>query len=199
MIGPDHLAAVIPGSIQKKGFRGAIVGALWGFGHSLSSSLLGSLVYFLKGEINNRFHLFQKLSIIAEVAVGLTLISIGIVGIKESREISKEDQGQESFASSFGVFMNGFLHGFSWDGIPSLAPTLTFQSYQSVLSFLGAYSIGTMVTMSMCGALVSMISGNLLNRGTPGDKQQISMKTLSFFSSILAVIIGVYWIIQGLL
>jgi cytochrome c biogenesis protein CcdA len=178
--------------------KGAVIGALWGLGHSLSSSILGSLVYFLKGEINHRFHLFKKLSIIADFVVGLTLISIGIVGIKESRSLLNQDNQEnvaKSFATSFSVFVNGFLHGFSWDGIPSLAPTLTLQSFQSVLSFLAAYSIGTMVTMSLCGALVSMISDNLL-KGSKDERR--AMNTLSFISSIFAVFIGIYWVIQGI-
>jgi hypothetical protein len=42
-------------------------------------------------------------------------------------------------ASSKAVFLNGLLHGFSWDGTPTLAPALAFPNWGSVLLFLVSY------------------------------------------------------------
>jgi hypothetical protein len=40
------------------------------------------------------------------------------------------------------LFLNGMLHGFSWDGTPALAPVLGFTSWEPVLLFLLSYGEG---------------------------------------------------------
>jgi hypothetical protein len=65
------------------------------------------------------------------------------------------------------VLLNGFLHGFSWDGMPSLAPALALPSMSAVSIFLFAYSVGTVVSMSVASAIVgegSLRVGQTLER-----------------------------------
>ena len=77
MIGPDHLAALLPTSIGKSGFYGLRIGALWGLGHGMSAMLLGLGAFFLKGRMSSKFEILEKLSSLAESIVGASLILIG--------------------------------------------------------------------------------------------------------------------------
>lgn len=102
-----------------------------------------------------------------EGLVGVSLIAIGLLGLKESLLDYEEapvfeaksagsavvDVGGGAAAKNNGgggkaIFLNGVLHGFSWDGAPSLAPALALSSWGSVLWFLLAYCSGTMVRVT---------------------------------------------------
>lgn len=204
--GPDHLAALIPPSIGRPGWYGMRLGATWGLGHGISAIFLGLSAFFLKGTVSNRFKFLQKLSTLAESTVGISLIVIGIVGIKENLEKDNENKTQNNenkikvedlttsttLKSSQAIFANGILHGFSWDGAPSLAPALTMTSWRGALSFLVSYCIGTIIAMSLASGLVSEGSSRL---GKAVNNPDLP-RNLSLASSLAAIIIGIYWVVQ---
>lgn len=204
--GPDHLAALIPPSIGHAGWYGMKLGATWGLGHGISAIFLGLSAFFLKGKVSNRFKFLQKLSTLAESTVGISLIVIGFIGIKENLEKEEENKvwtdenkqkGDEdvtpsTLKSSQAIFANGILHGFSWDGAPSLAPALTMTTWRGALSFLVSYCIGTMIAMSLASGAVSEGS---LRLGKAINNPDLP-RNLSLVSSLIAIIIGVYWVVQ---
>lgn len=203
--GPDHLAALIPPSIGHPGWYGMRLGATWGLGHGISAIFLGLSAYFLKGTVSNRFKFLQKLSTLAESTVGISLIVIGFVGIKENLEkeeeskvwndenkVKNDDVAPSTLKSSQAIFANGILHGFSWDGAPSLAPALTMTSWRGALSFLVSYCIGTIIAMSLASGAVSEGS---LRLGKAVNNPDLP-RNLSLASSLVAIIIGIYWVVQ---
>ena len=204
--GPDHLAALIPPSIGHPGWYGMRLGATWGLGHGISAIFLGLSAFFLKGTVSNRFKFLQKLSTLAESTVGISLIIIGFVGIKENLEKEEEtkvwiDENKvqtedvtpsTTLKSSQAIFANGILHGFSWDGAPSLAPALTMTSWRGALSFLISYCIGTIIAMSIASGAVSEGS---LRLGKAVNNPNLP-RNLSLASSLVAILIGIYWVIH---
>jgi sulfite exporter TauE/SafE len=162
----------------------------------------------LKGKIGLKFSIFQKLSNIAESVVGISLIAIGLVGIKENYDVQEtvesiddnntnEEQQQTSnknTKSSIAIFANGVIHGFSWDGAPSLAPAIVMTSWKSALTYLLSYSFGTMAAMSITSGIIAE-SSLRLSQSTK-DPSKFTRK-LSIFSSLLAIIIGFFWIFQS--
>src|SRR4029078_3226907 len=77
----DHLAAVSAIVSEKKNiFTSAIVGGLWGIGHTISLFVVGVLVIFLKLQISN------ELEARLEAVVGAMLI---ILGVKALRNLFK--------------------------------------------------------------------------------------------------------------
>lgn len=204
LIGPDHLAAIIPNSVGKSAWYGAQLGAMWGLGHGVSACLIGFAAFFLKGKISGKFHFLDKLSSLAEIAVGASLVGIGLLGIKESQEADEgghieagsavTSSGKESkTGGALAVFANGLLHGFSWDGAPSLAPAIAMNSWRAASIFLGAYSIGTVIAMSISAGFIGALSKKLGEMSNSPDLP----KKLSFFSSLFAVVIGIYWLAQS--
>lgn len=216
-IGPDHLAALVGPSIGKSWLGGVKIGALWGVGHGISAFTIGLTAFFLKGQFAGRFAVMKQLATAAESVVGLSILLIGLIGVKEA--LSPEplsvatDQAQplnsmdesiigvppvftvpgdrsegKDAGSTRAVFANGLLHGFSWDGAPSLAPAIAMTSWRGAVVYLLAYTAGTMLTMSLAAGAVAELSARV---GQASQDPDLPRK-LSLVSSVVAVAIGLY-------
>lgn len=204
--GPDHLAALLPRCCGQRWFRAGPIGALWGMGHGITATLLGVAAFALKNRLSNVPKLPSLLggaSQFLEIAVGVSLVFIGLMGIREAREWAGEiseiqPQSLSAAAVEVGpkstkkraVILNGLLHGLSWDGAPSLAPALAVTTWRGNISFLLAYACGTAATMALTTTLVgegTRKAGEALNR--PDIPQKISL-----VSSWVAILIGVLWV-----
>lgn len=204
--GPDHLAALLPKCCGQRWYSAGRIGALWGMGHGMSATLLGVLAFALKNRIQHFSRvksLLGRASFATEIAVGLSLVVIGLLGIKEAREWEEEimDTPAQSLSAAAAepgirdtqkraVIFNGILHGFSWDGAPSLAPALAVATWRGNLAFLLAYAAGTMGTMAIT---TTLIGEGTRRAGEIFQRPDIPQK-LSLFSSMLAIAIGVVWV-----
>ena len=207
--GPDHLAALLPRCCGQRWYRAGRVGALWGMGHGVSATIIGVLAFGLKNKLKNNMSTGLKtflsgMSHVTEIAVGLSLILIGIMGIREAREWEDEmmeggvqPQSLSAAAADAGVktaqkravIFNGLLHGFSWDGAPSLAPAIAVATWSGNLAFLSAYAVGTMAAMAI---VTTLIGEGTRRAGQIFHRPDIPQK-LSLFSSMLAIAIGAFW------
>jgi hypothetical protein len=223
VLGPDHLAALIAPSVGKSGLTGLKIGALWGIGHGISALTLGLCAFFLKGQFTGRFAVLEKLATAAESVVGLSILFIGVMGVRESLERHEDEPvvnsvplmsaggGATSLSTAVpsavltaggmgtaavskyartyrAIFANGALHGFSWDGAPSLAPAIAMTSWRGAASFLLSYTLGTVITMSLAAGAMSELS---MRVGQVSDNPDLPRK-LSLVSSVAAVAIGLY-------
>eukprot|EP00980_Cylindrotheca_fusiformis_P010608 scaffold2361_cov68-Cylindrotheca_fusiformis.AAC.1 len=206
--GPDHLAALLPRCCGQRWYKAGKIGALWGMGHGVSATILGVLAFGLKAQVQKAPGVKAWLagaSHVMEIAVGLSLIVIGGMGMREAREWEDEISNQHNTqslsaaasdvtggvaqAQKRAVIFNGLLHGFSWDGAPSLAPALAVATWGGNLAFLSAYAAGTMTTMAITTTLIgegTRRAGEIFNR--PDFPQK-----LSYVSSLLAIAIGLVW------
>jgi len=199
--GPDHLAALLPRCIGKQWWAASKIGAIWGLGHGLSGMVLGMIAFFFKDKISGG-SVATKLASFTEVAVGLSLILIGVLGLKDANALGNMDQiAMENDDKTTGkggakrVFLNGMLHGLSWDGTPSLAPALSFNSWQPVMIFLFAYCSGVVAAMSSCTGLIG--EGSV--RASEVSGRNALPQRLSKLSSWLAIAIGVVWTVKSFL
>lgn len=192
--GPDHIAALLPASVGQRWYQGMRIGASWGLGHGLSATLLGLFGFLLKDRLGGHFHVLEKLSSVAESAVGISLLLIGGLGLKEALQAEVDDEESSSntppLKSKGAIFTNGVLHGFSWDGAPSLAPALTLSSWRSAILFLFFYSIGTMAAMSATAGAV----GEGTRRLGKASRSPELPRRMSIVSSCVAIAIGSFWI-----
>lgn len=236
--GPDHLAALLPRCVGQRWYRASRIGALWGMGHGVSVMLLGITAFFVKGKILSQQSMggslmttvLSKASSVMEIAVGLSLVLIGIMGMKEAREWEadddddKEEEGEPEqrhkslsaaavnlpsskhsstttstnihggggvvvVSQTRAVLLNGLLHGFSWDGAPSLAPALAVATWRGNVAFLLAYALGTIGVMTVA---TTVIGEGTRRAGQFFHRPDLPQK-LSYFSSILALVIGLVW------
>ena len=79
--------------------------------------------------------------------------------------------------------------GFSWDGAPSLAPALAVASWRGNIAFLLAYALGTMGAMAVT---TTLIGEGTRQAGAIFQRPDLPQK-LSFFSSLIAIIVGGVW------
>lgn len=92
------------------------------------------------------------------------------------------------------IFLNGLFLGLSWDGLPSLAPALSADSWHGLVIFLLAYGIGTMVSMAVASGMLALCAswlGCYTHDAIP--------RRLAFVSSIVAIVFGGGWIVQAVL
>jgi hypothetical protein len=186
-------------------------------GHGLSATILGVLAFGLKNQVQKAPRLQGILagaSHVTEIAVGLSLIVIGAMGIREARAWQQDDNdattttttpqslsaaatpmssssssSSSDSAQKRAVIFNGLLHGFSWDGAPSLAPAIAVATWAGNLAFLSAYAAGTMAAMAITTTLIgegTRRAGEVFNR--PDIPQKLSL-----YSSGLAIVIGLIW------
>ncbi|CAM9245449.1 unnamed protein product [Discosporangium mesarthrocarpum] len=210
--------------------RSMRIGAVWGLGHGFSATMIGLVVkwfVFLRAQaffFKDRLSLGSDSGLVARMGtwteglVGVSLIAIGLLGLKES--IFDNDDGEGVEVGALGhsqgqdvlmaggagqgaisktggqraIFLNGILHGFSWDGAPSLAPALALTTWRGVLWFLMAYCSGTMIAMS---ATTTVIGEGSVRVGQALDQPDIPRK-LSVISSFIAIAIGAVWLLKAL-
>lgn len=203
--GPDHLAAIVPKCCGQRWFKAGRIGILWGMGHGISATMLGVAAFALKNRLPERMGgILHGASSTMEIAIGVSLVLIGVLGVKESKEwLDEIDAGTPQSLSAAAnpdaavtvqakraVVFNGLLHGFSWDGAPSLAPALAVATWRGSLTFLFSYALGTMATMALATVAIgegTRRAGQILHR--PDIPQKVS-----FYSSWIAIAVGFFWI-----
>lgn len=196
--GPDHLAALAPLSIGRSRMESAAVGALWGCGHDAGQVIFGLLFLLLK----DRLHI-EIIRTWGTRVVGLTLLVIGAMGIKEASEVPTPcvalEDGEcdvsvyETMESpvvgkkkkiGFATFATGIVHGLQPDALMMVLPALALPSRLAGAAFLGMFLVGTVVAMGGYTVFIGSCSEALKDR-----IPRITEK-LTWASSIVAIGLG---------
>jgi len=211
--GPDHLAAVTPFAIESKR-KAWKVGLYWAIGHISGMLFIGLLFLFFKDFIP-----IERISKHSELLVGIVLIVLGIwifvklfrkekvhghmhvhsdgepvvhqhkhhhnQGFDHHHEHTKIKRG--NLASLY----VGFIHGLA--GIAHfvlLLPVLGFENEMASVLYLGGFAVGTLVAMISFAFLMGRIAATVSKE----DHHSNLFKGLKLASGLLALIIGVYWV-----
>lgn len=267
MLGSDHLASLLPCIIGQQWLYGCKIGCIWGFGHGITSFIIGIIGFSLKDIV------FQSnmnyILCIKNIALGGTLLVIGTMGMREAihnkleedekeknnesegkfvKEKEVKEQDELTLNSIVGVnveddvedeeinhnnnfkisniqqekeekeeqeeekkilqptikglsrrhslyltyFFNGCIMGLTWDGLPSLAPSIALPEFSSVLIFLFCYCFGTAFFMSIVSGIVShasIILGDIVGSNFP--------LSLALLASIVSIVTGCYWLLYA--
>ncbi|PIA41337.1 hypothetical protein AQUCO_02200031v1 [Aquilegia coerulea] len=193
--GPDHLAALAPLSIGRSRLESAAVGALWGCGHDAGQVIFGLLFLLLK----DRLHI-EILRTWGTRVVGLTLLVIGAMGIKEATEVpapcvalengecdvdvlqSLENPPKKKIG--FATFATGIIHGLQPDALMMVLPALALPSRLAGAAFLGMFLLGTVFSMGSYTVFIGSCSQALKDR-----IPRITEK-LTWASSLIAIALG---------
>ncbi|KAK8944515.1 hypothetical protein KSP39_PZI007723 [Platanthera zijinensis] len=193
--GPDHLAALAPLSIGRTRIESAIVGALWGCGHDAGQMIFGLLFLLLK----DRLHI-EIIRTWGTRVVGITLLVIGAMGIKEASEVPASCIEDGTLEASSGVrkkiglatFATGIVHGLQPDALVMILPALALPSRLAGAAFLGMFLVGTVLAMGTYTVFIGSCSQALKER-----VPRITEK-LTWAASLLAIFMGVAIIISQL-
>lgn len=195
--GPDHLAALAPLSIGRSRMESAAVGALWGCGHDAGQVIFGLIFLLLK----DRLHI-EIIQTWGTRVVGITLLVIGAMGIKEASEaptpcVALENgecdvSAYESLDNpvvgkkkiGFATFATGIVHGLQPDALMMVLPALALPSRLSGAAFLIMFLFGTVVAMGSYTVFIGSCSEALKDR-----IPRITEK-LTWASSLIAIALG---------
>ncbi|CAA7016581.1 unnamed protein product [Microthlaspi erraticum] len=196
--GPDHLAALAPLSIGRTKMESAAVGALWGCGHDAGQVIFGLLFLLLK----DRLHI-EVLRTWGTRVVGLTLVIIGAMGIKEASEASEPCVALETDVSGmvpagekqalpqtkkkkigFATFATGVVHGLQPDALLIVLPALALPSRLAGSAFLIMFLVGTVIAMGSYTAFIGSCSEALK------EKVPRITEKLTWVSSLVAIGLG---------
>ncbi|KAL0913267.1 hypothetical protein M5K25_016714 [Dendrobium thyrsiflorum] len=203
--GPDHLAALAPLSIGRTRIESAIVGALWGCGHDAGQMIFGLLFLLLKDRLR-----IEVIRTWGTRVVGITLLIIGAMGIKEASEVATpcvaHENGEcdvsivetlESTSSArkkigFATFATGIVHGLQPDALMMILPALALPSRLAGAAFLGMFLVGTVFAMGTYTVFIGSCSQAL-----KGRVPRITEK-LTWAASLLAIFMGLAILISQL-
>ncbi|KAI7731896.1 hypothetical protein M8C21_017007, partial [Ambrosia artemisiifolia] len=203
--GPDHLAALAPLSIGRSRVESALVGALWGCGHDAGQVIFGLLFLLLK----DRLHI-EIIRTWGTRVVGITLLVIGAMGIREASEVPAPcvalENGEcdvsvyEASLSDpavskkkkigFATFATGIIHGLQPDALMMVLPALALPSRVAGAAFLGMFLVGTVIAMGSYTVFIGSCSQALKDR-----IPRITEK-LTWISSMVAIALGLGIIIS---
>ena len=196
--GADHLIAMAPSAINnpQKALKNSF---LWGLGHSSGILLLVFLAIFIKDIAP-----LNKFSNIAEFLVGISLLIVGVIAIKNSFQLrmhSHSHKHENGFAHRHYHFHTkeqknnnkhshaltglGLLHGLAGGShflavLPALALPLI-----SACLYLISYLIGSFISMNLFTCLISFTTLNI------GQK---FIKRLICVAGGLSFSMGLFWI-----
>ncbi|KAJ4834529.1 hypothetical protein Tsubulata_013666 [Turnera subulata] len=201
--GPDHLAALAPLSIGRSRMESAIVGALWGCGHDAGQVLFGLIFLLLKDQLH-----IEVIRTWGTRVVGLTLLVIGFMGIREASEVPTPcvalENGEcdvsvyESLETptvgkkkiGFATFATGIVHGLQPDALMMVLPALALPSRLAGAAFLVMFLVGTVIAMGSYTVFIGSCSQALKDR-----VPRITEK-LTWASSLVAIGLGLAIIIS---
>ncbi|KAL0791261.1 hypothetical protein Bca101_007507 [Brassica carinata] len=188
------IMALAPLSIGRTKMESAAVGALWGCGHDAGQVIFGLLFLLLK----DRLHI-EVLQTWGTRIVGLTLVIIGAMGIKEASEIvvpcvaletgmvatEKEAlMAPKKKKIGFATFATGVVHGLQPDALMIVLPALALPSRLAGSAFLIMFLVGTVVAMGSYTAFIGSCS-EALKEKVPRIREK-----LTWVSSIVAIGLG---------
>ncbi|KAG0460428.1 hypothetical protein HPP92_020725 [Vanilla planifolia] len=195
--GADHLAALAPLSIGRTRIESAMVGALWGCGHDTGQMIFGLLFLLLK----DRLHI-EIIRTWGTRVVGITLLIIGAMGIREASDIASPcvalEDGECDVSISetvqainvgkkkvgFATFATGIVHGLQPDALMMILPALALPSRLAGAAFLGMFLVGTVLAMGAYTVFIGSCSQALKER-----IPRITEK-LTWAASLLAIFMG---------
>jgi len=203
--GPDHLAALAPLSIGRTRLESAAVGALWGCGHDAGQLIFGLIFLLLK----DRLHI-EVIRTWGTRVVGMTLLVIGGMGIREASEVpapcvalengecdvsdyetlADPTSGKKKKKIGFATFATGIVHGLQPDALIMVLPALALPSRLAGAAFLGMFLVGTVIAMGSYTVFIGSCSEALKER-----VPRITEK-LTWASSLVAIALGIAIIIS---
>ena len=167
----DHITAVSTIAVNQNSMKkSCLLGAFWGFGHTISLFVAGLLILLLKITIP------KKLVLSLEFIIGVMLILLGFKVFltikKEKIHFHKHRHGKKEhihFHSHEPVKQHyhkhlpfkkslfiGLIHGFAGSAALSLLVLTTIQSFWMGVIYIAIFGLGSIIGMMLVGAVISL-------------------------------------------
>ncbi len=185
LLGPDHLAAIAPFSVDARR-RAWRVGLRWGLGHALGVLLVASVAYWLIDPAR-----FSVLSDWGSRLIGVFLVGIGVWGLLHSSRprLPVADREIDPHVHTGWALAVGVLHGLAGTaGLLGVLPALAMPSFLDASGYLAGFALGGIATMIG----VSVIFG--LSTGLGPNSQERLFRRVMAGVALAAIGIGCAWL-----
>ncbi len=192
---PDHVVAVSTIVSRQRGLRSAaLIGTLWGLGHTLTIFAVGSLIILFGVAIPPRLGLSMEFS------VALMLILLGVLNLtgilrrvgqrllphNHLPAVSSEGPQTLSRFQVVRPLMVGLVHGLAGSAAVALLVLSTIRSPFWATAYLLVFGVGTMLGMML------MTIAMALPLTFAGDKFAGLSRVLSVTSGLVSVAFGAF-------
>jgi len=175
---PDHVVAVTAIAARSRRIApAALVGVLWGLGHSLTILLVGGAIILFNLVVPPR------VGLAFEFAVGLALAIVGAINVFGRHAQHDEQPASVPTGRAFGL---GLVHGLAGSAAVALLVLAAVQDARTGLVYLAVFSLGTI--LGMVGITVGLAAPlKLVGARWPGYGIPLRVVT-----GTLSLLFGVY-------
>jgi len=195
---PDHVIAVTT-IVSRHGspVRAALVGVLWGVGHSLTILVVGAGIVLLGWVIPPRVGLSLELS------VGVMLTVLGILNLRVVARETREAAGLEhTHPHAHGDYVHTHLHQHHPEGHPHRPDDTPLARLDRVLGGLGPYELLRPLVVGVVHGLAGSAAVALLVVTAIGASTWAVAYLLLFglgtIAGMMLITVGVAWPLAGL-
>jgi hypothetical protein len=176
----DHVVAVTAIVSRERSLtRAARVGALWGFGHTLTLLAVGGAI------VTFRFVIPPRVGLGLEFGVALMLILLGFSNLRETAEGRRQtavNDGRDA-GTTVRPFLVGLVHGLAGSAAVALLVLATFRDTLPALVYLLVFGLGTvlgMVAVTVILAAPALYAGARMARFNLGVRVAAGVLSVAF-------------------
>jgi high-affinity nickel-transport protein len=176
---PDHLTAMatLVGE-TRDARRGAMLGAIWGVGHTISLVVVG-LVLIAVGEA-----LPTRLAVVFELAVAVVLVVLGVRTILHRHDGPAAHVHISRATLAWRPLAVGLVHGLAGSGALTAIVFAQLPSTTSRIAYISLFGLGSVAGMAAASAVTGASLG-----AVPGRTQ----RTLLVGAGVLSIVLGIAW------
>ncbi len=196
---PDHLTAVATLSTEARDLkRGALVGAVWGVGHTISLVVVGIALIAIGGVLP------ERLAASFELAVAGMLVVLGVRAFTRAlrqgttgdvmahahgglhhehpAEVAHIHLG--SVALAWRPLAVGLLHGLAGSGALTALVFAQLPGTVERIAYIACFGVGSVVGMAVASAVAGASLGAVSRR---------SRRSLTLVAGVFSIVLGVIW------
>ncbi|HEX7077167.1 MAG TPA: HupE/UreJ family protein [Candidatus Eisenbacteria bacterium] len=142
---PDHVVAVTAITARtRRATPAAVLGAIWGLGHTLTLFLVGVGIIVFDWAVPPR------VGLTLEFVVALALVTVGLINLRPGGGRNDADLGAGSGRPPAGrAFVVGMAHGLAGSAAVALLVLATVRDPRWACAYLLVFGIGTLLGMTL--------------------------------------------------
>ena len=178
-VDPDHVVAISTIATRTASFRrSAVVGALWGVGHTLTLLAVGG------GLVVMRSQLSDQTTLAMEFGVAIMLVILGVITLANARRTDPIPP-----APAARPLFIGMVHGMAGSAAIALLVLATINSTAVGLLYLFLFGLGTIVGMVGVTAAVVVPATHVMTHAG------VSRRAMAFAAGTLSLGLGLFMVL----
>ena len=152
---PDHVVAITTIASRVKGVtKAAMIGAMWGIGHTLTIFVVGSAIILLK------FTIPPRIGLAMEFSVGVMLVALGVFNLTGAANKLRDLPAYNAIRP----MAVGIVHGLAGSAAVALIVLAAIGDSWWALAYLLTFGFGTILGMMVMTILMVLPAGYAAQR-----------------------------------